>query len=450
MANDERTASSSSRQARECPTCGQDIQPGEQECRVCGTLIRHGQSLPELFVDDSEPTVVAPLPTEASEPTIAELPVRPLADTRIGARPISLPPPASASSSPAFPPLSPPSPSPGPSVARPAIAFPSTPLKSNGLAKWGGIGVGVLALVLVGFFVTKMFSTPDEKKETERTLSDPTVTVPAETRLKVGGESATEKKTEALISLPPTPQVATPQVATPQVATPQVATPQVAAPPMAPPPPSLVGRVTTAEQLLPLRVFGADENDVWRGVAAFRIRVEENLSGIRETYNTHLVKNPQSLGTAIIEFSVAPVGQVTSAVVHCTGTLSRELQQGIMQAARAWKFPPAQGDEVKVFYPLLLSPEKIEEATLLTHVKEVWPGRYKVLAATSVPVRSQASDSAEQIGTLGVGLFLSVVNSQDGWLGALSPKGKVGYVRQDAIFPRRVENTATSSADAKG
>ena len=205
--------------------------------------------------------------------------------------------------------------------------------------------------------------------------------------------------------------------------------------------------MTTAEQLLPIRIFGADPNDATRGVAVFRAQVEASVQAIRDTYNTQIVENPQALGAAVLELSVAPEGQVADATVHVTGSISRRLQQTIVDVAKVLRFAPIRGEEVKVFYPLFLSPEKVDPAILVSHVKDVWPGRYKVLAAAPVPVRAEASESAQEVGAIGSGLFLSVVSSQNGWLGVLSPKGKVGYVRRDAIFPRSENVTST---DAKG
>jgi len=217
--------------------------------------------------------------------------------------------------------------------------------------------------------------------------------------------------------------------------------------PLPPPPPQLIGQVTTADQLFPIRVFGADPNDDLRGVKAFRTQVERDLKGIRDAYSAQIAENPQSLGTVVLELSVAPEGQVTNAAVHVTGSVSHDLQQAIVNAVKNWKFSPTQGEEVKIFYPLLLSPEKVDSATFVSHFKEVWPGRYRVLGATPISVRAEANDSALELGTIKPGLFLSVVSSQDGWLGALSPKGKVGYLRREAISPR-VEELPT--AEPKG
>jgi hypothetical protein len=93
---------------------------------------------------------------------------------------------------------------------------------------------------------------------------------------------------------------------------------------------------------------------------------------------------------------------------------------------------------VKVFYPVLLAPGKIEAATLAARLTEVWPGWYKVLAATSVPVRAQARVDAQEVGEIGPGLRVYIIGSREGWLEVLS-EGEVGYIQREAISPR-VEN----------
>jgi hypothetical protein len=274
-----------------------------------------------------------------------------------------------------------------------------------------------LALFTVSFFAAKIFSSSQAEKQ--EAVPSPEMSVERSGEKVMAGDQKGVKYKEAVA--PSTPSVS--------------------------PVPQLVLRVTTAEQLLPIRVFGADPNNAARGVAAFRAQVEASVQAIRDTYGAQVGENPQTLGAVILELSVAPEGQVASAAVHITGSINRRLQQVIVDVAKVLRFAPIQGEEVKVFYPLLLSSEKVDPATLVSHVKDVWPGRYKVLAAAPVPVRAEATESAQEVGAIGPGLFLSVVSSQGGWLGVLSPKGKVGYVRQDAIFPR-VENVA--STDVKG
>jgi hypothetical protein len=93
---------------------------------------------------------------------------------------------------------------------------------------------------------------------------------------------------------------------------------------------------------------------------------------------------------------------------------------------------------VKVFYPVLLAPGQVEAVTLAARLTEVWPGWYKVLAATSIRVRAQAKVDAQDVGEIGPGLRVYVIGSREGWLEVLS-EGEVGYIPREAISPR-VEN----------
>jgi hypothetical protein len=207
----------------------------------------------------------------------------------------------------------------------------------------------------------------------------------------------------------------------------------------------VVGQVTTADQLMPVCVFGADSNDELRGVAAFRARVEADLERVRDDYAVQLATNPKAFGTLVLEFSVTPEGQVSRAAVHATDMLSPELQQRVLAIIKGWQFPPAQGGEVKVFYPLLLSSEKIDSTTLTTRLTRIWPGWYKVLSATPTPVYVEASAQAQQVGEIGPGLRVYIISSREDWLEVLSPSGEVGYVQREAISPR-VEKTMFAGA----
>jgi hypothetical protein len=196
---------------------------------------------------------------------------------------------------------------------------------------------------------------------------------------------------------------------------------------------------------MPIHVFGTGANDASRTVTAFRDQIERLLSSIQGTYNKTLTTHPQSSGAVVLELQVTPEGQVSGAEVHATALDDTELLQMIHDIVKEWQFGPAQAGEVKVFYPLLLTPQTLAPPTLASSVKEVWPGRYKVLASQLVPVRSQPNSSAQEAGTIGPGLRIYVISSRGDWLGVLSPKGEVGYVRRDAIFPRVEESTVPES-----
>ena len=448
---DDPTVQFSLRPTRECPICGHDMPPEENRCGLCGTTLLRDLLPPQVqnnssvssavppAVEDLEPTLVAPLP----------LPPAPVQEEE-GAKAISPSPPRSAraqkeiskaaspspspsrsprvqkeaakATPPSPPPANPvpmaPSPEPPsrPTPAQPSAPPPIVPIQTTSFGGWKTLAAGALVLFTVSFFAAKIFSSSQAEKQE----AIPSPEIPVERsgeKVMVGGKKDVEYKEAVAPSTPPVS-----------------------------PAPQLVGRVTTAEQLFPIRIFGADPNDAARGAAVFRAQVEASVQAIRDTYNAQIVENPQALGAAVLELSVAPEGQVASAAVHITGSISRKLQQTIVDVVKVLRFAPIRGEEVKVFYPLFLSPEKVDPAILVSHVKDVWPGRYKVLAATPVRVRAEATESAPEVGAIGPGLLLSVVSSQNGWLGVLSPKGKVGYVRRDAIFPR-VENV--TSTDAK-
>jgi len=415
---DDPTVQFSLRPTRECPICGHDMPPEASRCGLCGTTLLRDLLPPEVrnnslassavppTVENSEPTLVTPLPpppapVREEEGAKARLPSPPPRSARVQ-KEISK---AASSSSPsssrsprdqkeaatATPP-SPPLPNPAPMVpsqeppprptpTQPSALPPIVPVQTTAFGRWRTLAAGALALFTVSFFAAKIFSSSQTEKQ--EAIQSPEISVERSgEKVTADGKKDVENK-EAVA--PPRP---------------------------ASPAPQLVARVTTAEQLLPIRIFGADPNDAARGVAVFRAQLEASMQAMRDTYNAQIVENPQALGAAILELNVAPEGQVAGTTVHITGSISRKLQQAIVDVAKVLRFAPIKGGEVKVFYPLFLSPEKVDPAILVSYVKDVWPGRYKVLAATPVPVRAEADESAQEVGTIGSGLLLSVVSSQ--------------------------------------
>ena len=400
---DDPTVRISIRRPERCPTCGHNTSPEDSMCSLCGSTLLHdvASSTPP---QNLPPLETVPLSTEAAEPTlITPLPPRPPRGQRKTAKTVSST-------------LAQLEPSTRPQSLQLPILPPPVPPQLSPATRWGGFVAGVLALFLVSFFATKLLSSL--RGGNAGVSGVPKTTADSHDGQLSSGDD-TEPEAGALALAPPVDVV-----------------------------PSLEVRVVTADQLLPIRIFGAAPHDQLRGSSTFRTQIEGGLKGIRDAYRARMTETAESPSAVVLELNVSPQGQVASVAVHTTGRVSRSLQHEITTVAQGWEFPPVvDGGEVKVFYPLLLSPEKIDPAAFVSHVKEVWPGRYKVLAATSVPVRAEANDTAQEVGTIGPGLFLSVISSQNGWLGALSPKGKVGYVRQDTIFPRAENPTST---DAEG
>ncbi len=361
----------------ECPTCGSNVPPEDTECSVCGTTLRSDDPL-SCPQDESTPTIFGPPESAALAPTVNLPPPSPPPSSTAPGHQVKA---AQVSSSSPLP--SRPAPLPRrvdfPPTQPIAQSVPSRPasLRGYGTFKRTDLIGAALALIILSFLAGYFIKASTQNQETS---DGPMTSSPAQG----------------------------------------------------------VGQVTTADQLMPISVFGADLNDKLRGVAVFRTHVESGFQRIRDAYAAQLETNPSSLGTLVIEFHVTPAGQVSRTALHVTGSLSPELQQRTLSIVKDWRFPPTQGREVKVFYPVLLAPGQVEAVTLAARLTEVWPGWYKVLAATSIRVRAQAKVDAQDVGEIGPGLRVYVIGSREGWLEVLS-EGEVGYIPREAISPR-VEN----------
>jgi hypothetical protein len=204
--------------------------------------------------------------------------------------------------------------------------------------------------------------------------------------------------------------------------------------PVLSPPPG--GQVVVATDLLPIQIFGIQENEKTAAIVAFREQLEAALPGLRNMYGSRLTEKAYMPGTLVLELAVNSAGQVADVRTYTTGIGSADLRQTVQNVAKGWRFLITQDPGWKLFCVLLLTPLHNEPMTLVSYAKEVWPGQYKVLAATPVPVYQTASENALEVGRIKPGLRVYVISSQQGWLGVLSPRGEVGYVRREMIFPR--------------
>jgi hypothetical protein len=195
------------------------------------------------------------------------------------------------------------------------------------------------------------------------------------------------------------------------------------------------GRVVTANGLGSIRVFGPGMKESTRAVTVLRERVEEFLPSIRNVYAEKLTSTQQLLGTLVLELALAPDGHVSQVGVHATGMENTEFLQTVRSLVQEWRFEPAAG-ATTVFYPLLFTPTELDPFSLIGLTKELLPGRYRMLGGEPIPVRTRPDDAGDEVGRVSPGLRIDIVGSYQGWLAVLSPKGKVGYIRRDALFPR--------------
>jgi hypothetical protein len=172
-----------------------------------------------------------------------------------------------------------------------------------------------------------------------------------------------------------------------------------------------------------------------RAATVLRERVEEFLPSIRNVYAEKLTTTQQLLGTLVLELALAPDGHVSQVDVHATGMENPEFVQIVRSLVQEWRFEPATG-ATTVFYPLLFTPTELDPFSLIGLTKELLPGRYRMLGGEPVPVRVRPDAAGAEVGKVSPGLRIDIVGSQQGWLAVLSPKGKVGYIQRDALFPR--------------
>lgn len=216
----------------------------------------------------------------------------------------------------------------------------------------------------------------------------------------------------------------------------------VASPPVSPVPearstPVLPkGRVVTADGLTNIRIFGPGAKDPKRTPTVLRERVEEFLPSIQSVYSERLTTTQQLLGTVVLELAVTPEGRVAQVEAHTTGLENPEFLQIVRSLVQEWQFEATAAGTTIVFYPLLFTPTELDPFSLIGLTKELMPGRYRMVRGDPTPVHLSPTGEMQEIGRVSPGLRVDVVGSQKGWLAILSPKGKVGYVRRDAILPR--------------
>jgi hypothetical protein len=167
-----------------------------------------------------------------------------------------------------------------------------------------------------------------------------------------------------------------------------------------------------------------------------RERIEEFLPSIRSVYSEKLTTTQQLLGTVVLELVVTSEGRVAHIETYATGLENLEFLQLVRTLAQEWQFESIAAGTTTVFYPLLFTPTDLDPLSLIGFTKELMPGRYRMVGGEPTPVHLRPTDEVQEVGRVSPGLRVDVVGSQNGWLAVLSPKGKVGYVRREAILSR--------------
>src|SRR6266508_4153606 len=116
----------------------------------------------------------------------------------------------------------------------------------------------------------------------------------------------------------------------------------------------LLGRhIATTPEVIPAKatVRGALDKEIIRRI------VRRNINQVRYCYDQALAKQPTLAGRLVVQFTVAPMGNVLAAVVGSTTLGSPAVESCVVAAVKRWEFPkPEGGGLVIVSYPFQLTP----------------------------------------------------------------------------------------------
>jgi TonB family protein len=100
-----------------------------------------------------------------------------------------------------------------------------------------------------------------------------------------------------------------------------------------------------------IHVRGALDKEIVRRV------IRLHLNEIKYCYEQELVRVPSLSGRLVVQFTIAPAGQVIAAFLQSSTLANARVESCAVQAVRRWPFPKPQGGGlVTVSYPFALSP----------------------------------------------------------------------------------------------
>jgi hypothetical protein len=210
--------------------------------------------------------------------------------------------------------------------------------------------------------------------------------------------------------------------------------------------------------------------------AKIAARIENQLHGVRELYRQAIATNPSLAGGLVLQFRVAPNGEV-SQVHELSARLSDgEFKKAVVAQAATWSFAELVEENLVVTCPLLFVHEGMDITTLVQWEKSVEAPAAKTVAARPssnplgvAPAHAAASDapapagvprasvrtdgrefqikyatslranpnfSAPSLLTFAIGTKVTVLRRQGDWLEVRSKTdGPTGFIRKEFVTP---------------
>ena len=209
-------------------------------------------------------------------------------------------------------------------------------------------------------------------------------------------------------------------------------------------------------------------------------RIESQLNGMRQLYRQEIAKTPTLAGSIILQFSIAPSGEVSQVRELSSRLGNGEFRKAVAVEASAWSFAEIVTENLQVTCPLLFVHEGMDITTVVHWEKSLAESSEKPGLARSVdntasnqPVktaqaggagiggpaapraakpdvkefqikyatvlRKNPNFSAPPLASFTLGTKVAVLARHGDWLEVRSaPNGPTGFIRKEFVIPIEV------------
>jgi Bacterial SH3 domain len=216
------------------------------------------------------------------------------------------------------------------------------------------------------------------------------------------------------------------------------------------------------------------------------LRIESQLQRLRDLYRQESAKNPALVGNVMVQFNLAPSGEVTQVKELSSRINDAEFRKTLAVEIAKWSFTDLVPENLTVTCPLLFVREGMDITTLVLWEKSlanladkpantqssavmapIVPAKASATAAAMVPNRATAATvtkttpagaakldgnevqikyptllrkdpnfSATSLMTFTIGTRVTILNKNGDWLEVRSaPNGQTGFIRREFIKP---------------
>ena len=210
-------------------------------------------------------------------------------------------------------------------------------------------------------------------------------------------------------------------------------------------------------------------------------RIENQLHEMRELYRQEIAKNEDLAGFLVVQFRVAPNGNVSEVREHAGRMLDGQFKKAVADHAATWSFADVVTENIEVTCPLLFVQEGMDITTLVRWEKSLEEGSIKTSSVKLASVRPQSNKPAAAPGaattaapatapratarsegkeyrikyaamlrkdpnfsaptllTFTIGTKVTVLGRQGDWLEVRSrAEGPTGFIRKEFVAPTEV------------